>query len=257
MMRHQAGETKELKNCNTITTLTGIIIFISVAGLATVLAVGRHDTQTSYIIHISLLLMLFVSCTIHHMAMLALKKQISKLMEHSSTDKLTELYNRSYLDLFLEKQIETSSRSKTPVSIIMVDLDHFKEINDNYGHVVGDHVLTIFAHVVLKCVRKTDIIARYGGDEFIVVLPDTDTETAEHIAERIRRDVESEPIPPVNNKVVNSISCSVGVSTYPSHCDSKHNLIQTSDMALYEAKRAGRNRTVVYSLDSITRAKMA
>lgn len=253
MIEKQPGETTELKNCNTITTLTGIMIFISTAGLAALLAAGRRNTYNSYIIHICLLFMLILACTIQHFAMQTLKKQISRLMEHSSTDKLTELYNRNYLDLFLEKQIETSSKSKTPVSIIMVDLDHFKEINDNYGHVVGDHVLTIFAGVVLKCVRKTDIIARYGGDEFIVVLPDTDTETAESIAERIRRDVESEPIPPVNSKLINSVSCSVGVSTYPVHCDSKRNLIQTSDIALYEAKRSGRNRTVVYNMDRMAR----
>lgn len=257
MIKKQPGGTKELKSYNIITKLTGLMIFISLAGLAALFISDSQDREIIYITHLGLLLFIFISCTILLIAMYTLKHQIIRLMEHSSTDRLTELYNRSYLDLFLESQIEAADKDKTPVSIIMVDLDHFKEINDNNGHDVGDHILTIFAHVILKCVRKTDIIARYGGDEFIVVLPNTDTETAKLIADRIRKDVESEPITPVNGVVINSISCSVGVSTYPVHCDSKTNLIKTSDIALYEAKRSGRNRTIVYSLESMARADMA
>lgn len=171
---------------------------------------------------------------------------IEKLKEQSSMDKLTELYNRSFLDPFLESEIDAAKKDNQKVSVIMVDMDHFKEINDSYGHIVGDHVLTIFAQVVLKCIRKTDIIARYGGDEFIVVLPNTDTDTAKSVAERIREDVSETYIPPVDGVVISSIHCSVGISTYPVHCDSKNSLIRTSDLALYMAKRSGRNCTMVY-----------
>lgn len=173
-------------------------------------------------------------------------KSMEALIEQSSMDKLTELYNRSYLEPFLESEINAAKKDNQKVSVIMVDMDHFKEINDTYGHVVGDHVLTIFAQVVLKCIRKTDIIARYGGDEFIVVLPNTDTDTAKAVAERIREDVSQTYIPPVDGVVISSIHCSVGISTYPVLCDSKSSLIRTSDLALYMAKRSGRNCTKVY-----------
>lgn len=175
-----------------------------------------------------------------------LKASIEHLKEQSTMDRLTELYNRSYLDPFLESEIDAAKKENQKVSVIMVDMDHFKEINDSYGHIVGDHVLTIFAQVVLKCIRKTDIIARYGGDEFIVVLPNTDTETAKTIAERIREDVSNTYIPPIDDVVISSIQCSVGISTYPVHCDSKNSLIRTSDLALYMAKRSGRNCTKIY-----------
>lgn len=173
-------------------------------------------------------------------------ESINKLREQSSMDKLTELYNRSYLDPFLDSEIDAAKKDHQQISVIMVDMDHFKEINDTYGHIVGDHVLTIFAQVVLKCIRKTDIIARYGGDEFIVVLPNTDTETARSVAERIREDVSEAYIPPIDGVVISSIHCSVGISTYPVHCDSKNSLIKTSDLALYMAKKSGRNCTKVF-----------
>jgi len=178
-------------------------------------------------------------------------ESIIKLKEQSSMDKLTELYNRSYLDPFLESEIDAAKKDNQQISVIMVDMDHFKEINDTYGHIVGDHVLTIFAQVVLKCIRKTDIIARYGGDEFIVVLPNTDTETAKSVAERIREDVSEAYIPPIDDVVISSIHCSVGISTYPIHCDSKNSLIKTSDLALYMAKKSGRNCTKVFQNDPV------
>jgi diguanylate cyclase (GGDEF)-like protein len=174
-------------------------------------------------------------------------KILKKFKELASTDKLTELYNRNYLEPFLESEIDAANKTNQQISMIMVDMDHFEEINDNYGHVVGDHVLTIFAQVVLKCIRKTDIIARYGGDEFIIVLPNTDTDTAGTIAERLRQDVSDTYIPPIDGVVFSSISCSVGVSTYPVLCDGKNSLIRTSDLALYKAKHSGRNCTIVYN----------
>jgi diguanylate cyclase (GGDEF)-like protein len=128
----------------------------------------------------------------------------------------------------------------------MVDIDHFKTINDTYGHMVGDHVLTVFAQLLKRCIRKTDHIVRYGGDEFLVILPSTDIETAKIIAERIRCEVGKINIPPFRNITVPHISCSLGVSTYPEYCDNKDDLIRTSDLALYKAKKSGRNCMKVY-----------
>jgi diguanylate cyclase (GGDEF)-like protein len=173
-------------------------------------------------------------------------RELEKFKELSSTDALTELYNRSYLEPFLESEVNSAKKENQPVSVMMVDMDHFKEINDSYGHTVGDHILAIFAQVILKCLRKTDIIARYGGDEFIVVLPNTDTETAKTVADRIRNEVAGTYIPPVDNVVISSIHCSIGISTYPVLCDSKNTLLKTSDLALYMAKHSGRNCTKIY-----------
>lgn len=175
-----------------------------------------------------------------------LYKSMNTLWEQCSMDRLTELYNRSYLEPFLEGEVDAARKENQQVSVMMVDMDHFKEINDTYGHIVGDHVLAIFAQVVLKCLRKTDIIARYGGDEFVVVLPNTDTDTAKTVADRIRSEVSETYIPPVDGVVISSIHCSIGISNYPILCDSKNTLIKTSDLALYMAKRSGRNCTRVY-----------
>lgn len=227
--------------------LSGIIFFLSGSlvssgsvGIKTMLAIL---TLTAGILT-GVILMLYTM--LENMA-----KTFEAFKEQASMDKLTELYNRSYLDPFLESEIDAADKAKQPISVIMVDMDHFKDINDTYGHVVGDHVLTIFAQVVLKCIRKTDIIARYGGDEFIVVLPCTDTETARAVADRIRSDVSETYIPPIDGVVFSSIHCSVGVSTYPVLCDSKHTLLRTSDLALYKAKNSGRNCTMVYQNDLV------
>lgn len=166
--------------------------------------------------------------------------------DKASGEKPNKIYDRSFLDPFLEGEIDAAARENQPLSIIMADLDHFREINDTYGNIVGDHILTIFAQVILKSVRQTDIIARYGGDELLVIMPGTDTDTARAIAEKMREDVANTYIPPIDNVVVSSINCSVGVSTYPGLCDGKVSLIRTSDLALYMAKRSGRNCTRVY-----------
>jgi diguanylate cyclase (GGDEF)-like protein len=241
---------KHYKRCKILTVLAGLAGISAIAGISTLLESRGANMFALSVIHKILTGVLIIFCVLLYIMILHYRAELDKLKTHASTDKLTDLYNRSYLDLFLENQIEEANRSKKPVSIIMVDLDHFKEINDAHGHNAGDHVLSIFAQVVLKCIRKSDIIARYGGDEFIVVLPDTNTETAHTIAERIRHDVSNACIPPVDGDPLSSISCSVGVSTYPVHCNSKHSLIKTSDLALYEAKRSGRNRTIVYNMQN-------
>jgi diguanylate cyclase (GGDEF)-like protein len=129
----------------------------------------------------------------------------------------------------------------------MLDLDHYKEINDTFGHSAGDHVLTFFAELVLNCTRKTDLVARYGGDEFIIVLPATNTETAEAVSERIRQTLLCTPIPPYDEIKFPFITCSLGISTYPAHGSSKDDLVKTADAALYKAKNSGRNLSITFS----------
>ena len=175
------------------------------------------------------------------------KRTQNNLNKKASTDKLTNLFNRNFIDIYLDNQIEASNLAGQNLSIIMVDLDHYKSINDNFGHFAGDFVLIIFSEIVLKCVRKSDIVARYGGDEFLVVLPSTDTNTAEVIAERIRTTLNDYVLPPVDGVALPSLSCSLGISTYPIHCGNKSNLLKASDIALYSAKNSGRNCTKIFS----------
>ncbi len=175
------------------------------------------------------------------------KRALRQLNKHASTDKLTKLYNRRFLDYYLDNQIEITGFSNQKLSVIMMDIDNFKRINDTYGHTAGDAVLVVFSQVILRCLRQTDLVARYGGEEFIAILPSSDTKNAYDIAERIRVSIASEPMPKIDNVQLPNISCSFGVSTYPTHADNKNDLIKTADIALYKAKQAGKNRVITYS----------
>lgn len=177
------------------------------------------------------------------------KRAMQQLNKKAYTDKLTKLYNRNFLETYLENQIEATNLSKDNLSVIMMDIDHFKNVNDKYGHTIGDTVLVVFAQVILRCIRKTDLVARYGGEEFIAILPATDTNTAVGIAERIRETISIEPMPKLNDTVVPHITCSLGVATYPIHADTKNNIIKVADIALYKAKQGGRNRVEIYNND--------
>lgn len=174
------------------------------------------------------------------------KRAMMQLNKKAYTDKLTKLYNRNFLESYLQSQIQSTNDN---LSVIMMDIDHFKSVNDKYGHAAGDAVLVVFAQVILRCIRKTDLVARYGGEEFIAILPATDTKTAVGIAERIRETIATEPMPRLNDIVVPSITCSLGVATYPIHADNKNNIIKVADIALYKAKQGGRNRVEVYNSD--------
>lgn len=174
------------------------------------------------------------------------RRTLTSLDKKASTDKLTKVYNRNYLDTFLDNQIELTSHSNDYLSLIMLDIDHFKNVNDTYGHAAGDHILALFAQLIVKCTRVTDLVARFGGEEFIVVLPSTTIETAQGIAERIRQTVEKAYMPPYGGVDLPSISCSLGVSSFPLFCDNKEDLIKTADTALYKAKQSGRNCSIVY-----------
>lgn len=176
-------------------------------------------------------------------------RTLHQLNKKASTDKLTKLYNRGFLEPYLENQLEATSLSHQRLSVIMMDIDDFKKINDTYGHAAGDQVLTLFSHVILGCLRRTDLVARYGGEEFIAILPSTDTDTAVSIAERIRETVSMEPMPVVGGQKLPNITCSLGVSTFPVFANNKSNLIKTADIALYKAKKSGKNCVKVYSRD--------
>jgi diguanylate cyclase (GGDEF)-like protein len=156
------------------------------------------------------------------------------------TDSLTGLYNRKKLDDILADQFARFRRNHRPFAILMLDLDNFKSINDNYGHAAGDEVLANVAAILKQSVRNIDYVVRYGGEEFVVVLVETALDAALDIAERIRSVVE---IPRVgaSNKLI-SITVSLGVTHSRDGDDGPEEALARADHALYEAKRAGRNQ---------------
>ncbi len=174
-----------------------------------------------------------------------LKEANDKLRELTFRDGLTGLYNHMYFQDFFENEIQKSIRYKTPVSLLLLDIDHFKSINDRYGHPTGDHVLIEASKVLVKLVRHCDIVARYGGEEFAIVLPETGTVGAKVLAQRLRRGIEQQQFQYDKNTI--TITMSVGISSTDMNSIeiSRKNLISKSDQALYTAKQEGRNRVVV------------
>ena len=156
---------------------------------------------------------------------------------------MTSLYNRRFLFEFMQQQIVQSRRYHNPLSILMLDLDHFKRVNDTYGHESGDIVLKLFALRLKESLRISDIAARYGGEEFVAVLPNTSLKGAMELAEKIRvvtTDVNLAQFLPD----LPSISVSIGVACFPNHGRTIEQLQRAADAALYQAKQAGRNRVV-------------
>lgn len=173
-----------------------------------------------------------------------------KLRLSASIDKLTGTLTRKYLEEALDEQIQVSSQGGSKFSLIMYDLDHFKMVNDKFGHRTGDYALKRVCDVVMANLRDTDIVGRYGGEEFIVILPDTDSLGAERVAEKLRSKIEQEKI--LDNRL---ITVSLGVAEYPLHGEWQDELVERVDQALYVAKHQGRNRYAVWNSEFSKKAK--
>ena len=166
----------------------------------------------------------------------------AQLYDMAVTDSLTGLYVRRYFMVKLQEEIHRAERYKKLISIIMVDLDKFKDINDTYGHDAGDRALETISQFLRKNIRDVDAIARYGGEEFVMLVPDADKEAAYGLAERLREElagIKLDNLPP--------ITVSLGIATFPTDGTEVEDLIRKADAAMYEAKRAGRNISVKYA----------
>ena len=173
-----------------------------------------------------------------------LKRSNQLLLELSNTDPLTGLFNRRYFMGALEKEFQRAQRKCGPLTLAILDIDHFKRVNDKYGHPQGDQVLMSLAAVVQGELRRYDIIARYGGEEFIILLPETSPEEGIALAERLRAAVEKMALPDPMEKI--RVTVSLGISTYPAdRITSVYDLIREADDALYRAKAGGRNQVRV------------
>ncbi len=168
------------------------------------------------------------------------RKQLEKELERlATTDKLTQAFNRTKFYEVIKKEMERAKRYFHPLSIVMFDIDHFKKINDTFGHAVGDSVLRTLTKIVRKNLRETDYLVRWGGEEFILIAPDTDLEKAIVLVERIRKEIESYKF-----NHAGPVTVSFGIAEYKPD-DTEDALIKRADDAMYDAKRKGRNRVEV------------
>jgi two-component system, cell cycle response regulator len=171
----------------------------------------------------------------------SLRTNLQAAMELAVVDPLTGLNNRRYLEPHLAALLEQASLRGRPVSVMMLDIDHFKHVNDTYGHDAGDQLLKCFAARVKRSVRGADLMCRLGGEEFVVVMPDTNLSTAEIVGERIRAAVAGAPFPLENDAQTISVTVSIGVAESPGE-EAPNSLLKRADQALYRSKNGGRNK---------------
>ncbi|WP_018277186.1 GGDEF domain-containing protein [Teredinibacter turnerae] len=169
-----------------------------------------------------------------------LRDRVTELEQHAQTDPLTGLYNKRYFDAVLHRELERTQRTGMPTTLIMLDVDHFKLFNDTHGHVAGDHALKHLARTLRSNLRNLDIACRFGGEEFVVVLPSTPLLVAIQVAERLRQQLTNSTL--VIDASAMKLTASFGVDTYThEHRDNLLDFVERVDKQLYLAKSAGRN----------------
>jgi two-component system cell cycle response regulator len=173
-----------------------------------------------------------------------LRENVQQSMEMAITDGLTGLYNRRYMESHLATLVEQAAGRGKPLSLLVLDIDYFKAINDTHGHDAGDDVLREFAVRVKKSIRGIDLACRYGGEEFVIVMPETDMAVAALVAERIRRRIAGEPFAIDQGAKAIDVTLSIGLAALSATQDTGASILKRADQALYRAKRDGRNRVV-------------
>jgi len=173
-----------------------------------------------------------------------LRDNVQMSIEAAITDALTGLHNRRYMESHLGKLVEQACLRGKQLAVLILDIDYFKSINDTYGHDCGDDVLREFAIRVRKSIRGIDLACRIGGEEFVVVMPETDMAIASTVAERLRRKIATEPFPIEQGRRTIDVTISIGIASLESAHDTAAQLLKRADQALYRAKRDGRNRVV-------------
>jgi diguanylate cyclase (GGDEF)-like protein len=169
-----------------------------------------------------------------------IEKLRARLQELAIRDPLTNVYNRRYMAEFLDGEIARAAREKYPVSVAIMDMDNFKQFNDTYGHKCGDVILQAFADFLVEHTRRSDVVCRYGGEEFVILMPNASLPVSYSRVEAWRQDFSETAIPYDNVKF--SATFSAGVATFPEHGLTGEEILQAADEALYQSKNGGRNR---------------
>ncbi|HET7335357.1 MAG TPA: diguanylate cyclase, partial [Rhizomicrobium sp.] len=173
-----------------------------------------------------------------------LRHNVQLSLEMAITDQLTGLHNRRYMGRHLSTLVDGATKTDKPLSFLIMDIDHFKLVNDTHGHDIGDEVLREFSNRISANVRGIDLACRYGGEEFVVVMPDTEPDFAYTVAERLRKQVETTPFAISRDPGNLNITISIGIAAVEGQSDTAETLLHRADQALYRAKREGRNRVV-------------
>lgn len=171
-----------------------------------------------------------------------------KLISVAQTDALTELPNKMYFNERLDQEISRANREETSLCLGLIDLDHFKRVNDTYGHECGDSVLSHVARLISESIRATDTACRVGGEEFVIIMPNTSFDEAHHMLERLRKIIEGSPIKWKSHTI--HLTASIGLSDLNTH-EKKHNLFSNADNAMYQAKQRGRNQVAFFDPSKI------
>jgi diguanylate cyclase (GGDEF)-like protein len=206
------------------------VLHVSVPSGARAFTTGQQRLATTFAERVALA-----------MANLKLREQ---LRSQSVRDALTGLFNRRYMEESLEREIRRAARHEKPVAAIMVDLDHFKRFNDTFGHEAGDMLLREFGNLARTHIRREDIACRYGGEEFLIILPDAPLEVAVRRAEEIREAVKRLELKS-SGRPIGMVTASIGVAMFPEHAQTVETLVKAADTALYEAKHGGRDRVIL------------
>ena len=167
----------------------------------------------------------------------------TQLKDQATHDALTGLHNRHHLEHTFERALARCHHEGTPLAVVLVDIDHFKQLNDEHGHLAGDEVLRQVATVLRTTARATDVVCRYGGEEFLLLMAPMDRSIAEALAERLRQQIEATPVAWGAHRL--QVTASFGVAVYPGHGDRPDALVHAADQALYRAKKWGRNRVAM------------
>ena len=227
-MRAQAALVVPLMLNNRV--LGSLQLFSTEAGAYT-----REDAQLLW------LLSLVAENQLHH------EYHNEGLLRFAFTDYLTGVRTRGYFEQQLELEFKRAERKKQSFALVMLDLDRFKQLNDSYGHHIGDQVLRDVAALLVKDMREVDTVARYGGEEFAIILPETTRAGAIFVAERVRRSIEQSRFFAGSPRAVERLTISVGIAMYDEDAQFKRDLLECADAALYAAKARGRNQVLVYS----------
>lgn len=236
----------EIPYLETVSRVGGILIapLMHAQNLFGMVILGEKHNKKSYSqqeLEIFSLLTNFLAASINNAR---LYQEMERL---SLTDALTGLYNRRYFETYLENELARARRFNQPVSLVMLDIDNFKNYNDTLGHPAGDDLLRQLGQLLSATVRTTDIAARYGGEEFCVILPHVSWEGAASFCTRLQKEVFSYPFEAREVQPNGRVTVSIGTATYPYDAQCMEALIAKSDLALYEAKKRGRNQVMTYA----------
>jgi two-component system cell cycle response regulator len=228
-----------------MTRLAVVVLAFAVSLVYAGLAFRRGEQLGGFVVASAVSILLVMRLLVHsldrHHHSARLEEALREQEQLAVMDSLTGLYNRRFLDAELQLELDRSARSRAPVGVLLCDLDHFKQVNDEHGHLVGDSVLREVARRLLNAVRNGDLVARYGGEEFVVLLPGGDKEKLWEIGERCRRAFEVAPFQlPHNHEAF--VTISIGGACWPDDANTPRGLVGAADAALYSAKAAGRNR---------------